>query len=204
MKTIRPLQVIDSFELRSEGSNTSTDSIAVNLQRSRSLPRAFHIYLPLLKAKQAEESSSNRIRIGERYQAIVPDQQSEFILTDAAGQLVWDYNGLSSDSVDYFIERVQDLMDEDMGVCEDALHLLHQQQYDVDATLAMLKEDPSILYPPDDHWNEIEELFFNSLNRKRKLRKDFHNVRQMMGSKSTRDVVQFYYNVYKKERKGSS
>ncbi|GFT96910.1 mesoderm induction early response protein 2 [Nephila pilipes] len=142
--------------------------------------------------KKKKELEKNKvIRVGEKYQCVVPDliQCDDEELGTEKDTLLWNPNVLSESETNHYLETIccQDAVDVEKG-----LWLLHRCKYDVNEAIRRHRSMPPVSNAYYHSWTESER---NHFERGFKLHgKNFTAIQKMVRSKGMEDIIQYYYS----------
>ncbi|KFM65939.1 Mesoderm induction early response protein 1, partial [Stegodyphus mimosarum] len=148
-----------------------------------------------------KNTKNHKIRIGRNYQAAIPTLKAS---TDndnkiqIEGKLLWNPLMISEEETDHYLRSIYSTGCYGSTEEEKALFLLHTCRYNAEEALRRYSILPQIsntdLIWQDDEIQNFEEGLF-------KYGKDFHSIQVKLRTKSTRDIVEFYYYWKKSKRK---
>ncbi|RUS85501.1 hypothetical protein EGW08_006709 [Elysia chlorotica] len=143
-----------------------------------------------------ESDSDSGMRIGDEYQAVIPDYTPDFKYEGKPeAMLVWAPSpNLSDIKVDEYIRIAKDLHDYNM---EQALGMLFWHKHNVERALSDLPN----FTPFPDEWSVEDKVLFEQAYGFHG--KSFHRIRQMLPDKPISALVKYFYS-WKRTRSRSS
>eukprot|EP01117_Protostelium_nocturnum_P020360 TRINITY_DN9114_c0_g1_i1.p1 TRINITY_DN9114_c0_g1~~TRINITY_DN9114_c0_g1_i1.p1 ORF type:complete len:283 (-),score=107.45 TRINITY_DN9114_c0_g1_i1:50-898(-) len=82
---------------------------------------------------------------------------------------------------------------------------VHCSSLDISSQFQLILDDAlnkkKFVVSTKDDWNDVEQLLFSSLCKQTKLEKDFHSIKQLMGTKNCQQLIEYYYSTKRKRKK---